>query len=420
MASISIEKNGRRTIQFVGGDRKRRSIRLGKISAKLANEIKIRVEALNAASLTGHPIDGDTARWVSKIDSAFAEKLSAAGLISERAANTATLGSWLDSYISSRTDVKPRTIINLEQVRRHLLEFFGANRLLRDITPGDGDDFRRWMLERLGDNTVRRHCGRAKQFFRAAVRKRIITENPFADMAGCTVRANQSRQYFLSREDAAKVLAACPDTEWQVVFSLARFGGLRCPSEILELQWSDVDFANERLRIPSPKTERFEGRDSRTIPLFAELREPLEALWELAEPGTVFVINRYRSTNANLRTQLKRIIKRAGLKAWPKLFQNLRATRETELAENLPIHVVCSWLGNTALVAAKHYLQVTDEHFAQAITATSALQNPVQHTAVWSGIDSQTQVSISVTVNENGTVRDGAVLEVPRRGLEPP
>ena len=60
---------------------------------------------------------------------------------------------------------------------------------------------------------------------------------------------------------------------------------------------------------------------------------------------------------------MERIIRKADLKPWPKLFQNLRATRETELAEEFPIHVVCDWIGNTQAVATKHYLQTTDEHF---------------------------------------------------------
>ena len=47
-------------------------------------------------------------------------------------------------------------------------------------------------------------------------------------------------------------------------------------------------------------------------------------------------------------------------------FPELRSTRETELAEQFPIHVVCAWLGNSQAVAKKHYLQVTDEHFKQA------------------------------------------------------
>jgi hypothetical protein len=83
-------------------------------------------------------------------------------------------------------------------------------------------------------------------------------------------------------------------------------------------------------------------------------------------PLSAPIITRYRDRNSNLRTQLERIIRKADLKPWPKLFQNLRATRETELAEEFPIHVVCDWIGNTQAVATKHYLQTTDEHFARA------------------------------------------------------
>ena len=51
----------------------------------------------------------------------------------------------------------------------------------------------------------------------------------------------------------------------------------------------------------------------------------------------------------------------------------MRSSRETELAETFPTHVVCAWIGNSEPIAAKHYLQVTDDHFAQAV------QNPVQY-----------------------------------------
>jgi hypothetical protein len=67
-----------------------------------------------------------------------------------------------------------------------------------------------------------------------------------------------------------------------------------------------------------------------------------------------------------LRSHLTKIIRRAGEEPWPKLFQNLRSTRETELARDYPINVVFEWIGNTAAIAAKHYLQVTDEDFERA------------------------------------------------------
>src|SRR5688500_5822680 len=59
--------------------------------------------------------------------------------------------------------------------------------------------------------------------------------------------------------------------------------------------------------------------------------------------------------------------------------QNMRASRETELAARFPLHVVVQWLGDSTLVAAKHYLSVRDEDFAEALRV---VQNPVQHAAV--------------------------------------
>jgi hypothetical protein len=65
---------------------------------------------------------------------------------------------------------------------------------------------------------------------------------------------------------------------------------------------------------------------------------------------------------------------------WPRLFHNLRASRETKLMERFPIQVVTASLGNTPTIAPKHYLQVTEEHFHSALTGgAEAVQNPVQH-----------------------------------------
>ena len=99
--------------------------------------------------------------------------------------------------------------------------------------------------------------------------------------------------------------------------------------------------------------------------------------------GTVNVITRYRDMNQNLRTRLSKIIRRAGLVPWPKLFQNLRSTRETELVERFPMHVVTAWLGNSPEIARKHYLQTTEQHYMKAVEGTpgKAVQNPVQQTA---------------------------------------
>jgi hypothetical protein len=232
------------------------------------------------------------------------------------------------------------------------------------------------------------------------------------------------------REDVAqKILEKCPDTEWKLIFALSRFGGLRCPSETLSLRWNDIDFEKGRMRVHSPKTEHHEGKESRLVPLFPELATLLtQALQEAAE-GTEYVIARYRGGNANLRTQLERIVRRAGLEPWPKLFHNLRATRQTELAEHYPIHVVCQWIGNSWAVAQEHYLQVTESHFAQAVAesssapAESAAQNPAQSAAVSAGMGEQPTGSENKDRSElpSDTSSCGCleVSQVPPRGVEP-
>ena len=115
-----------------------------------------------------------------------------------------------------------------------------------------------------------------------------------------------------------------------------------------------------------------EGHAERTIPLFPELRPYLAAVFDEAEPGTTHVITRYRNPSQNLRTHMLRIIRKAGLTPWEKPFQNCRSSRETELCETFPLHVVTAWLGNTAPVAMKHYLQVREQDFDRAAGSAQA------------------------------------------------
>src|SRR5262245_45591262 len=116
MASISTDRNGNRTIQFIAGDGKRRSIRLGKLTIKAVNEIKTKVEALNAAAIAGIGWDPKTAEWVGAREAKLYEKLAAVGLAPKRAAaEKLALAAFIDDYMAKRADtIKPRTKLNLQ------------------------------------------------------------------------------------------------------------------------------------------------------------------------------------------------------------------------------------------------------------------------------------------------------------------
>jgi hypothetical protein len=61
---------------------------------------------------------------------------------------------------------------------------------------------------------------------------------------------------------------------------------------------------------------------------------------------------------------LRKHCERAGLDLWEKPFQNLRASKVTDLLDRFPIKDVCSWLGNSPDVAFKHYAMSRNANFA--------------------------------------------------------
>ena len=393
MASISFS-NGRATIQFVDVDNKRKSIRLGAVPKRTADAIKLRVEALLNAKITNTPMDRDTASWLAGIGADLADKLASAGLIAVRSSRL--LGEFVEDFIASRVDVKASTCESMRHTSARLVSYFGANRSLNSITAADMD---RWTIHLQGlysPATVGRTIKRARQLFTQAMRAKVIHENP-VDGIQAPAQHNPERMRFIGRDTIGKVMEVA-DREWRLILALARYGGIRIPSELEPLRLADIDFERGRLRVTSPKTARHAGKGERWIPLFPELRPHVEEAFDTAPEGEVYLVRhpclRQRKAKVNLRKGLTLLLRKACVSPWPRLFHNLRASRQTELAAEFPSHVVCAWLGNSERVAAAHYLQVTDADFDKAISERAkgsiksaakpgaievrALQNPVQ------------------------------------------
>jgi len=137
--------------------------------------------------------------------------------------------------------------------------------------------------------------------------------------------------------------------------------------------------AKNRMSIPEPKVEHHEGRGIRSCPIFPELRSILDEAFEIFGDKSEYVVAapQYRAAantamgwkNSNLRTEMTRLLRRAGVSGWPRLFHSMRASRQTELQREFPLHVVCSWLGNSPRIAQQSYLLVTEDDFAKAAGA---------------------------------------------------
>jgi hypothetical protein len=180
-----------------------------------------------------------------------------------------SLGEFLDAYIASRTDVKDGTQDKFSTGEDNLVAFFGTDRPLEDVCPGDADDFRRWLKGelKLGVNTIRKALPTSETVLPRGCPQASTEENPFGDMKDCSVKGNKARQFFITLDTARAVLdvmvdqADKPLPQWQLIFALwpglVPFGAL---PNISLLTWQDVDFEQGKLTFDSPKTERTKGR----------------------------------------------------------------------------------------------------------------------------------------------------------------
>jgi integrase len=377
MAEIKRTKSGATKIRFYNLSGKRRAISIGVVSVTNARRFLTQFEQLLQAVNTGTAFEPETVRWLNTLPDKLYGRLAAERLVLPRAvAKVVTLdqllSAWIDDAELGRR--KPTTLVRMRQAKDRILAHLLAGRDVASFTPADAEAWRAALLTAgYSLATISRDVTHARQAFKWGIRRGMASSNPFADLE-TGPQMNVDKKVFITADTIAKVIDAAPDAEWRLLIALSRFAGLRVPCEALQLRWSDVDWVNNRITVRSPKTEGYVGKDRRIIPIFAELRPYLEDAYALAAPGTDAVITRYRA-DSNLRTQFERIIERAGVKPWPKLWHNLRASRQTELAAHYPLATACEWIGNSKLVASGHYLQLTDADFIKA-TGRGPTQGP--------------------------------------------
>lgn len=407
MASITNDPGGRRRILFVAPNGSRKAIRLGKCDRKSAEAISRHVEALLTAKIGGQPIPRDTAAWLTGIGAMLHDKLAAVGLVD--ALQRLTAGEFLTNWLSEKAAAgfKPTSLRAWGQTTERLNTQFGQ-RVLASLNHADGEAFRAEMkASGLRPTTIHKRLGHARQMLEDAVRLGHLTVNPWKHVRQRAGDPSERRAYVLV-SDIERVIAHCPNVWWRLLVALARFGGLRIPSEAFSLTWGDVDWERNRLSIPSPKTENA-GKPHRVIPLFPLLRPHLEAAFIEAAEGSVHVFpeNMLRSASgpmgwggANLRTTFGKIVRRAGVEPWPRLWHSLRASCESDLAQSFPLATVTKWLGNTPSVALRHYVDPTEAAFDRALdwrpaetggakSGALTAQKAAQQAAAGKGVESQ-------------------------------
>jgi integrase len=350
MASI-IERNGKRTLQWKFNNR-RWWAGLGATGAKAAAVLANRLQAvLDEIEHTGR-LSGESSMWLSALKGGrLRQRLHDCGVLQAEL----TVRQLCDAF-ETRKERKEQTNVNYSHAIRNLVKCYGLD------TPASavqGREFRPYLESRgLSRSTVNKRISIARSVFKT------ISPNPFAEVVAGR-QDNSDRQFYVA---ADTILAVCryADPELKLVLMLARFAGLRVPSEIKGMRFSDVEWEADKIYIRSPKTEHHKGGEGRYVPLFHQVRGPLLDAMERSSRADSAVFGELSPVgNVVLRRRLTMLLQRLGIKPWPRLFQNLRASWETDCLRLFPAETP-KWAGHSHLVSQRHYLIQTDDSFRAA------------------------------------------------------
>lgn len=379
MASITARKNRKRTVYDVwvvlpNGER-------GKISAiptKSAAEIYAsKLESLIKMKKFGFT-DFPVLAWLEELKTQapiFYDRLVDWGLADKRVV-IGTLQDLVNQSLQN-TELKPRTLYLYRLYGKRVTDFFGTDRKVDTITETEAEEWFKCAKSKYAEGTLHRTVVGAKFLFRLAIKNGWITKSPFAVLKNYPSIVNKSKMFFVSEEISRALLEELNSRD-RLIFALARYGGLRVLSELWFMDWEDIQFDKNFFIVKIPKKTHKEQQKrgeftQRRVPLFPELKKYFLEYWESLPEGAggrVFLAKDIKHSEV-IRRRFHRALKRIGIEPWPKLFQNCRSTRETELADAFPIQDVTEWIGNTPEVARKHYLQARFEMLERAAQFTA-------------------------------------------------
>jgi integrase len=167
------------------------------------------------------------------------------------------------------------------RIDKHLTPFFGGRRLVgigaADVTAYVAHRQKQGITnkkcERIGDvsnSEINRELQILKRIFSMAIGHEMIARKPKITM----LKEPPARAGFFEREQFEAVVRHLGDAELQPVIEFAYITGWRVPSEVLPLEWRQVDFAAGEVRLDAGRTKNDKGR---VFVMTSELRRILKA-----------------------------------------------------------------------------------------------------------------------------------------------
>jgi integrase len=285
--------------------------------------------------------------------------------------NPPRLQQWAKEFLKSVSH--PNTREGYKYSVAHLLQFFGQNSKLSDISVARIEEFKQHRLAAgVKPATVNRNLSALRRMLTLATRQRFIARNPFAEVELLEELKYRRRPHILTWAEQNKILAvATPHLRALVV--LLTETGLRVNKEALTLRWEDIDFSSSQLYVYDSKT--IAGR--RTVPLSEPCKSELlrwkKLVGSKSSPYVFPNLDRPGKHILCVRKTWSTALRMASLPHFPIYY--LRATFASRLsAVGVPDTFVAQMLGHSTTSTLPDYLVAIDEYRRDAIRKLDELR----------------------------------------------
>ena len=219
-------------------------------------------EGNRVPSIASTPVDSAPA--------APAEPVPEAGTVSAAFADAAQ--DLLNDYAMNRR----RSLRTLKiRVEKHLRPAFGQDALSAITTPRVRVYITHRQAQGASNATINRDLITLKRLCTLAVQSGKLAAKPYIPL----LKERNVRRGFFEPEQFQRVKAALP-RHMQGIAAFACVTGWRTPSEILPLEWAQVDMQANEVRLEPGATKNEEGR---VFPFTTKLRQILEGQQQIAE-----------------------------------------------------------------------------------------------------------------------------------------
>ena len=272
-----------------------------------------------------------------------------------------TFKKFCKEFMNRQTGKAQNTMYNFRTTIGHLKAFFG-DQSLTNIRTKHIEDFISERAKHAKPGTVNLQIQHLKTIFNAAVRWGYLKTSP-AEVK--KLRLPQKEPGYLTRDQAAQFLAACDG--WLHTFvALGLNTGMR-RSEVLALEWDDIDYKNRIIKVRSDQEFTTKGKTNRDIPINDFLFHLLKTHpRHITCPRIVYTRAGEAPVRSHLDRHFHRARKRSGLDRF--IIHTLRHTFGTTLAaEGVDIVTIQKLMGHTDIKTTQKYLHAAPNRLTWAV-----------------------------------------------------